>query len=146
MATDINLNNNCLSFKTRKLSRSLSRLYDAQLANIGLKSTQFTLLCHLMKYSPVTSGELARHMGLDASTLTRNLQPMICAGWAIQNSGSDARSRINSITSAGRDKQQEANIHWRAAQQRTVNLLGLERFHALNLLLGECNKILDEEA
>jgi DNA-binding MarR family transcriptional regulator len=144
MPTDISLiTSNCLSYKTRKLSRTLTRLYDTELASIELKSTQFTMLCHLLKYAPIKSGDLAQRMGLDSSTLTRNLQTMIAAKWATQKLGSDARSRIISITQKGRDKHQEASIHWQVAQRRAVDLLGIERFNVLNSLLDECNTLLN---
>ena len=63
----------CTNFKLRQLLRGVSRLYDAELARAGLKGTQFSLLSHLVGLGPVAPGELARHMGLDASTLTRNV-------------------------------------------------------------------------
>ena len=60
----------------------------------------------------------------------------------MQNFASDARSRIVSITPSGRDKHQQADIQWCTAQQRAVDVLGLEHYFALNLLLDECNSML----
>ena len=128
----------CTNFKTRQLSRLLSRHYDAGLAAAGLKTTQYSLLTHVLRLGPLAPGELARHMGLDASTLTRNLQPLLVAGWLLQEAGADARSRRVSITAAGRDKQAEALRHWKAAQQGVNAALGRERVAALHALLDEC--------
>ena len=83
----------CTNFKTRQLSRLLSRHYDAELAACGLKTTQYSLLSHVVQLGPIAPGELARRMGLDASTLTRNLQPLLAAGWLLQDAGPDARTR-----------------------------------------------------
>lgn len=128
----------CTNFKTRQLSRLLSRHYDAELAAVGLKTTQYSLLTHVLRLGPLAPGELARHMGLDASTLTRNLQPLLAAGWLLQEAGVDARSRSVSITPVGRDKQAEAQRRWKAAQQTVNALLGGERVAALHELLDDC--------
>ena len=128
----------CTNFKTRQLARLLSRQYDAELARVGLKTTQYSLLSHVLHLGPVAPGELARHMGLDASTLTRNLQPLLAAGWLLQEAGADARSRCISLTPAGRDKHTEAVRHWKAAQKNVNAVLGLERVAALHTLLDDC--------
>lgn len=135
----------CTNFKTRQLSRLLSRHYDAELAAVGLKTTQYSLLTHVLRLGPLAPGELARHMGLDASTLTRNLQPMVAAGWLVQEAGADARSRSVGITAAGRDKQAEAQRRWKAAQQQVNALLGTERVAALHQLLDECTAALQAD-
>ena len=132
----------CTNFKTRQLSRLLSRHYDAELAAVGLKTTQYSLLTHVLRLGPLAPGELARHMGLDASTLTRNLQPLLAAGWLVQEAGADARSRSISITAAGRDKQAEAQRRWKVAQQQVNALLGAERVAALHQLLDDCTAAL----
>jgi DNA-binding MarR family transcriptional regulator len=125
----------CTNFKARQLSRLLSRHYDAELARAGLKTTQYSLLTHVLRLGPLAPGELARHMGLDASTLTRNLQPLLTAGWLLQEAGTDARSRVVSITPTGREKQAEALRRWKVAQQNINATLGTERVVALHALL-----------
>lgn len=133
----------CTHFKTRQLSRLLSRHYDAELARAGLKTTQYSLLSHVLRLGPLAPGELAREMGLDASTLTRNLQPLVNAGWLQQDAGADARTRSISVTPAGRDKHAEALRHWKAAQQQVNALLGPDRVLALHALLDDCTALLD---
>ena len=136
----------CTNFKTRQLSRQLSRHYDTELAAAGLKTTQYSLLTHVLRLGPLAPGELARHMGLDASTLTRNLQPLLAAGWLVQEAGADARSRSIRLTDVGRTKQGEAQRRWRAAQLQVNELLGSERVEALHRLLDECTAALRAEA
>ena len=128
----------CTNFKTRQLSRLLSRHYDAELAASGLKTTQFSLLTHVLELGPIAPGELARRMGLDASTLTRNLQPLLAAGWLQQDAGPDARTRSVTLTDAGRSKQAEARRCWKAAQLQVNGLLGSERVAALHALIDDC--------
>lgn len=134
----------CTNFKTRQLGRLLSRYYDAELARAGLKTTQYSLLTHVLKFGSVAPGELARCMGLDASTLTRNLRPLLAAGWLVQESGPDARSRRISLTQAGQAKHREAAEHWKSAQVAVNALLGGERVALLHDLLDQCAERLRE--
>lgn len=135
----------CTNFKTRQLGRLLSRHYDAELAKVGLKTTQYSLLTHVLKVGDIAPGELARQMGLDASTLTRNLQPMLAAGWVVQEPGGDARSRCIRLTQAGRDIQAEAQRHWKVAQQKVNATLGTERVATLHALVDECTTLLQAD-
>lgn len=127
----------CTNFKLRQLLRRVAHLYDAELAKAGLKTTQYSLLTHVLKLGPIRPGELARVMGMDASTLTRNLKLLVDAGWVTVGAGADARSRLVDLTDAGRDKRAEAQRHWRAAQQALNEQLGLERVMALHSLVDE---------
>jgi DNA-binding MarR family transcriptional regulator len=133
---------NCTNFKARRLARLLSRHYDAELGRIGLKTTQFTLLTHLVNVGSLSQGELAARMGLEASTLTRNLRSVVDNGWVIQVAGADARSRAVAITAAGKSKQIEADRFWNLAQKSVDTILGQERVDALNSMLDECSKLL----
>ena len=128
----------CTNFKLRQLMRVVTRQYDAELARAGLKSTQYSLLSHVLHLGPLRPVDLAREMGLTPSTLTRNLQPMVAAGWLEMADGPDARSRLVAITPAGRDKRTEAQRRWRAAQEGLNAQLGLERVAALHALIDEC--------
>lgn len=133
----------CTNFKTRQLSRLLSRHYDAELASTGLKTTQYSLLSHVHRLGPIAPGELARRMGLDASTLTRNLQPLVVAGWLVQEPGPDARTRSITLTDEGRNKRAEAHRCWKAAQLKVNALLGADRVAALHGLLDDCTARLE---
>ena len=91
----------CSSQKVRRLSRRISQHFDRIVAGSGLKTTQYSLLSHVASLGPLRPGELARAMDLDASTLTRNLQPLVAAGWVVIGPGADERSRLVSVTEAG---------------------------------------------
>ena len=58
----------CTHFKLRQLVRRVSQLYDAELSKAGLKTTQFSLLSHVLRLGPIRPGDLAQAMTLDAST------------------------------------------------------------------------------
>jgi DNA-binding MarR family transcriptional regulator len=107
------------------------------MSKIGLKTTQYSLLSHVLKLGPIRPGELAQAMVVDASTLTRNLKPLVDAGWIEVSAGSDGRSRTVTITDAGRDKRHEAQRRWKAAQESINQLLGVERVLELHALIDD---------
>lgn len=127
----------CTNFKLRQLLRRVSQRYDEEMAKAGLKTTQYSLLTHVLKLGPVRPGDLAQAMAMDASTLTRNLKPLISAGWVELGAGADGRSRLVRITDSGRDKRAEAKLRWRVAQQAMNELLGGERVLALHALIDD---------
>ena len=127
----------CTNFRLRQLLRSVARHYDVHFARAGLKGTQYSLLSAIVASEPVRPAGLARTMGLDASTLTRNLKVLIEQGWVVQGPGDDARSRRIEATPSGRAKQSEARRHWKKAQLELNALLGAERVAALHALIDE---------
>lgn len=131
----------CTNLKLRQLMRRVAHHYDLEMAKAGLKTTQYSLLSYALK-GPMRPGELARDMKMSASTLTRNLKPLIDAGWIELTAGSDARSRTVVLTAAGRAKRDEARVHWKAAQVQLNALLGVERVLALHTLVNESLELL----
>src|SRR4051812_25181124 len=105
----------CTCFKLRKATRAMSRLYDHHMASEGLKTTQYSLLAKVFRQAlPVA--ELAEVLGADRTTLTRNLKPLIEAGWVELLPGQDSRQRIATITDSGREKVHAAAKTWHRAQ------------------------------
>lgn len=125
----------CTNFKLRQLTRLVTQHYDQHLGAAGLKITQYSLLAHVDRLGPIAPGELARRMDMGASTLTRNLQPLVAAGWLALGSGPDARSRLVHITSEGRALRTQAKQQWKAAQLALNDRLGSANVAALHALL-----------
>ena len=132
----------CTNIKLRQLTRRVARYYEAEVGKTGLKNTQYSLLSHVYKLGPLRPGDLARAMKIEPSTLTRNLKPLVAAGWLALDAGADGRSRLVSITDTGREKRQEAQRRWRVAQESVNQALGVERVIELHALLDECMVLL----
>ena len=133
----------CTNLKLRQLSRAVTRHYDAHVAPVGLKNTQYALLSHVVQLGPIQPSELADRMRLDASTLTRNLQPLLAQGWLVQGPGADGRSRLVEATEAGRAKRTEGQRAWKQAQLALNARLGPDRVVALHALIDDCIAALD---
>lgn len=134
----------CTNLKLRQLSRAVTRHYDAYVAPLGLKNTQYSLLSHVVRLGPIRPGDLARHMRLDASTLTRNLQPLLAQGWVALGPGDDARSRLVDATESGQAKRAEAQRAWKQAQLALNARLGPAQVVALHALIDDCLARLDD--
>jgi len=135
----------CTNLQLRQLTRRVTQHYDAQMAAAGLKTTQYSLLTAVLSMGPARPADLAAALRMDPSTLTRNLKPLIAAGWVETGSGSDARSRAVSITVEGRAKRAEAQRHWKVAQQSLNQTLGVPRVLALHALIQESLALLAPE-
>ncbi len=131
MTADLSLPLSCTCFKLRKLTRAMSRLYDQHLAEVGLKSTQYVLL-NFIALEAMPVAVLAERFGAERTTITRNLKPLIDAGWVSLEAGADSRQRIVTISAAGRDKAKQAYGAWRAAQDAVEALLGESGVQALH--------------
>jgi DNA-binding MarR family transcriptional regulator len=134
----------CTNFKLRQLGRIVTRHYDRHLSAVGLKNSQYALLSHVVKLGPIRPSDLARRMQMDASTLTRNLQPMAAQGWLTIGDGDDARSRLVKVTPEGQKKCAQGKLAWKEAQLALNALLGVERVMVLHELLDASIATLDE--
>jgi DNA-binding MarR family transcriptional regulator len=128
----------CTNYKLRQLTRRVTQHYDRVVGACGLKTTQYSLLSQIERLGPVRPSDLAAAMTMDASTLTRNLQPLIERGWAGIGPGADGRSRLVVLTDAGRAKRAEAQRAWKRAQLALNDQLGSARVAELHALLDDC--------
>lgn len=136
----------CSSLKLRQLSRRVSQEYDAVLADAGLKTSQYSLLSKTVKLGPIRPGRLAAEMEMDASTLTRNLQPLVSQGWVTIGPGEDGRSRTISATTAGHEKRAQAKRAWKKAQLAFNARLGNRLVGRLHAALDECLAVMGERS
>jgi DNA-binding MarR family transcriptional regulator len=135
----------CTNFKLRQLLRRVSLVYDRAMAECGLKITQYSLLSHVERLGPITQADLAKAMGMDSSTLSRNLRPLESAGWVAVHAGDDARSHALSLTASGRKKRTQAQTLWRQAQLQLNNTVGVDDVIALHALIDRMTDALSAQ-
>lgn len=125
----------CACLQARKLSRQITRDYDAALRESGLKITQFTMLAAVViSGESLSLTELAGRLGMDRSTFSRNLTPLVRRGLVEHSDALKGRSRGVKATEAGQVVFAKAAPAWRAAQDR------LRR----QLASAECSGFLDD--
>jgi DNA-binding MarR family transcriptional regulator len=132
----------CTNLKLRQLTRAVGAHFDAVVGQCGLRGTQYSLLSHVVKLGPLRPVELARTMKVSPSTLSRNLQPLLDAGWLITCPGNDGRGHLVVATPAGCAKRSEAQVRWREAQEAINVCLGPHNVVALHTLLDTCLDLL----
>jgi DNA-binding MarR family transcriptional regulator len=134
----------CLCNALRQATRAVSRLYDEELRGVGLRTTQYSLLRRLRAAGEVRQRDLGGLTSLDETTLTRNLRPLIDAGWvAIRPGEEDRRAKLVRLTDAGAAKVQEARPAWERAQERMRSRLPKKTWSGLLELLPELTRLAD---
>lgn len=121
----------------RRAARHVTQAYDRWLAPTGLRTTQFSLLNRLARDGPRSIQKLAQEMGMDRTTLGRNLRPLERDGYvSIGIDPEDRRGRALQITPLGEAKRQEARRYWEEAQTRFEQAYGQDSTQALHAALA----------
>mgnify|MGYP003584798457 FL=1 len=121
----------CTCFRLRRASRRVTQVYDHELASAGLSLNQYSILRGTER-EPRVLGGLAEELGMDRTTLTRNLSPLMDAGLLETVRGKDARQRVIALTEEGRVRLAAAKPLWHQAQSVIDTMLGeaaVQRLH-----------------
>ena len=124
----------CICTNLRQAALVATALYDEALAPSGLKVTMFRLLRNVSDSPGITITALAAHLGLDRSTLGRNLRLLERRGLAEISVGKDERARGVFLTAAGQKALQAGTPLWNEAQSNLENLIGTDVDHLLEML------------
>jgi DNA-binding MarR family transcriptional regulator len=122
----------------------VSRLYDEELRGVGLRTTQYSLLRRLRRAGEIRQRDLGGLTSLDETTLTRNLRPLIDAGWVAIGPGEDRREKLVRLTEAGAAKLRQARPAWQRAQERLRSRLPDEAWSSLLATLPDLARLADE--
>ena len=134
----------CLCSALRQATRAVSRLYDEELRDVGLRTTQYSLLKRLNSAGEVRQRDLGGLTSLDETTLTRNLRPLIDAGWVAIEPGEDRREKLVRLTDAGAAKLRQARPAWERAQERLRSRLPEGAWSSLLAALPDLARLADD--
>ncbi len=135
----------CTCFRLRKLARQVTQRYDRELAAAGVNLNQYSILRRAARTAQTVSA-LAREIGMDRTTLSRDLKPLVAAGWIEQiSSEEDARQRLVRIKPAGKRVLERAQPLWRKAQDDIDARLGATGVNALHTHLDRAMARLDAQ-
>lgn len=122
---------NCVCFNLRWVTRAVTQFFDAELRRHGLRTTQTPILAALAAKSGLGMAELSDWLGMERTTLVRNLRPLERAGLvAISGTGRGGRVTVG-LTVRGRKTLAKSMPAWRAAQRNVVKTLGPQRWSAI---------------
>jgi len=122
---------NCTCANLRKATRAVTQIYDDVLRPYNLRATQFTLLATLSKTGDVPLTRLAAILGMDRTTLSRNLKPLIRRELINIAHEDDQRIRNVSLSDAGKRVIEKALPEWQKMQLVISQRLGQERWAGL---------------
>ena len=120
----------CVCQKVRMAARAITRAYDKALRPSGLRSTQFSILVAASVAGGIPLHRLADILGLERTTLTRNLAAIEREG-LIQVIGVDGRTRNVFVSSEGAARLRKALVLWDQAQQALRNKVGEKGWETL---------------
>ena len=127
----------------RQAARRVSALYDAAMAPLGLRVSQFSILSCLRSGGPRGIQSLAAELAMDRTTLGRNIRPLERDGLlAAVPDPDDKRARLLSLTPTGADLVARAMPVWRQAQGEYEALYGAEPAAALRTALVDVVAVL----
>jgi DNA-binding MarR family transcriptional regulator len=122
-ASPLNVCRSCKCAALRRASRAVTQHYEECFRGTGLRATQFTILATLNQTGPKPLTELATILGLERTSLTRNLRPLEKKGFVKAMAGDDQRVRRISITQAGEQAALDALGAWTRAQATVDEIL-----------------------
>jgi DNA-binding MarR family transcriptional regulator len=130
----------CACRQVRTAARAVTRAYDRALRPAGLRSTQFTILVAASVAGGIPLHRLANVLGLERTTLTRNLAAIEREG-LIRIARVDGRTRNVMLSSAGTTRLEQALQLWDQAQQALRNKLGEKGWSILHDSLAKLSKV-----
>jgi DNA-binding MarR family transcriptional regulator len=133
MTDELNMSKmeNCVCFNLRWVSRAVTRFYDAEMRRLGIRPTQTPILGALQAKDGWSMAELSEWLGMERTTLVRNLRPLEREGLVRANGGGRGGHVELMITAEGRKTLTKTLPAWRAAQDKVVAILGRERWSNL---------------
>lgn len=125
----------CHCFNLRRAALAVTALYDRHVEAAGVTIQQFCVLRHVRDWGPVSVTELSERIGLDRTTLSRNLALLERRGLlAVQPSPGRQRPMI--LTADGKKTLKRALLCWQKAQKEIEDRLGAGQMERLEELLN----------
>lgn len=131
-----NASEQCFCMLLRKASRAITQAYDSALRKTGIRATQFNVLVALKRTGEIPLSALANVLGMDRTTLTRNIAPLIRRKLVAEHSSGDRRVRLFSLTPSGDKVLHSALPRWSEAQERIRRVLSSDQTRILGQTLA----------
>jgi len=128
---DMSAMENCVCFNLRWVTRAVTRFFDTEVRRLGVRPTQTPILGALQAKDGWSMAELSEWLGMERTTLVRNLRPLQREGLVQTNGGGRGGHVELAITKKGRVTLAKTVPAWRAAQDKVVAILGRDRWSSM---------------
>lgn len=116
---------NCFCANIKRAESKITSIYNHHLEKADITRGQYALLVHIDENPCISVSHLAELVGLERTTLVRNLKPLEQRG-LICDTACKGRSRSLELTSTGKEVLARARVYWQQAQDEMTEALGPE--------------------
>jgi DNA-binding MarR family transcriptional regulator len=134
----------CTCGELRKAARAITLLYDNAFKSTGLLSTQFNVLQAIYNIDSMRISDLANKLGMDRTTLTRNLSVLERQGFIEISQGKDHRTRNVTATQKGHNAVAKTILLWNEIQHKVKQEMGENSWRELMQNLGQLVKVTEQ--
>jgi DNA-binding MarR family transcriptional regulator len=131
----------CHCINLKRAASAVAAYYDACLKPAGLTISQYSLLINISRVEPTGVSALAGRTGLERTTLTRALKPLLEAGLIEDLAEPGRRGRRLRLAPDGRRALEEAKPLWGRAQNGLEQKIGAGPLAQLTELLAALEEI-----
>ena len=118
----------CYCTNARRSANALTEYYDNMFKNVGLTVAQYYLLINLKRLEKVNITQWAEYVGLERSTMVRNVSILEKHGLIHVVKG---KGKVFELTEFGRDTIEKAIPIWEKAQNEIKEYIGEEDAEAI---------------
>jgi DNA-binding MarR family transcriptional regulator len=136
----------CVCLGLRRAARQITRHYDHGLAKVGLAAQQVTILAVVEIRRSISISDLAAFLGMDRTTLTRNLRLLFVRRLLERSPDVDRRKKMIVLTALGRERLAQSLPLWHAAQAEALKMIGAKEWREMLSRLDRALAALDHIA
>lgn len=122
---------NCACFNLRRAARLVTQRFDRAFRETGLTANQFSLLMASYDQEGILLTKLAKSLGMERTTLSRNLSLLERRELVTVGPGGDKRERRITVTNKGTTLLEKTLPLWQKAQNQVVETIGQEEWEGL---------------
>ena len=121
----------CACFNLRRAARLVTQRFDRAFRDAGITANQFSILMASYNQEGILLTRMARSLGMERTTLSRNLSLLERRKMVSISPGGDKRERRIAITKEGIALLERTLPLWQEAQREIVEKVGPEEWERL---------------
>ena len=121
-------NSTCYCTNLRRSANAMSEFYDSALKEAELTISQYYLLVNLSRLGKANITHWSEQVGLDRSTMVRNIKPLQSRGLI---EGAEGHGRAFALSEKGQHALDTATVIWQQMQEKMEQFLGKEDADAI---------------
>ncbi|MDH6603297.1 DNA-binding MarR family transcriptional regulator [Bacilli bacterium PM5-9] len=122
----------CFCINLRRASTAITKKYDNALAKYDVTTNQFSIINNIKQLEKCNVIELATRMGLERTTLLRNIKPLIKKEYILETK--ENNKAMFSLTSSGKELYNSAHYEWDKIQYEINDKLGSKASQLIEIL------------